>query len=360
MKLLMICLCEQKAPRFQELCRSLFSQPLETIYTPEDFSHRIDDLKNQKLVFLVHVDKTGINLALMEILKNINLEKQCLKNTACGIIVDGENELHTKNIAKKIALTINMAGGILPGHAFAEGTGSLQNQQTYAANARISFKEAFFEKSRQVIETVCRYQPQLLQKETPKILCLYAGNPETSNTYLYWKLVKKNLQGSIYKIQEINLQNGEITDCKGCPYEICLHYGQQNSCFYGGLIVEQVYPAVIESDIIILLCPNYNDALSANMTAFINRLTAIYRTTDFSRKYLFAVIVSGYSGGDILAEQLISALNLNKGFTITGNALQMITANASGQILKYKNIEYLAREMSENILKLNWYGTKKR
>lgn len=351
MKPLIICLCEQKSPRFQELCRRLFLQPLEIIYTPKDFSHRIHDLQNQKLIFLVHVDKTGINLTLMEILKEIHLETQCLKNTVCGIIIDGENELYTKSIAKKIALTVNMAGGFLPGHAFAEGTGSLFNQQTYAANSQISRKEAFFEKSRQVIETVSSYKPQPFQKENPKILCLYAGNPETSNTYLYWNLVKKKLPGNIGKIQEINLQNGEITDCMGCPYEICLHYGQQNSCFYGGLIVEQVYPAVIESDIIILLCPNYNDSLSANMTAFINRLTAIYRTTDFSKKYLFAAIVSGYSGGDILAEQLISALNLNKGFAITGNALQMITANVPGEILRCKNIERLAQEMSENIFK---------
>ena len=54
-------------------------------------------------------------------------------------------------------------------------------------------------------------------------------------------------------------------------------------CFYGGAMVENIYPAVKWADAILLLCPNYNDALSANMTAFINRLTALFRTTRFLR-----------------------------------------------------------------------------
>ncbi len=33
------------------------------------------------------------------------------------------------------------------------------------------------------------------------------------------------------------------------------------------------------------------------MTAAINRLTALYRTTSFADKAVFAIVVSGYSGG---------------------------------------------------------------
>ena len=59
---------------------------------------------------------------------------------------------------------------------------------------------------------------------------------------------------------------------------MCLHFGEQGKCFYGGAMVENIYPAVKWANAILLLCPNYNDALSANMTAFINRLTALFRT----------------------------------------------------------------------------------
>ena len=54
------------------------------------------------------------------------------------------------------------------------------------------------------------------------------------------------------------------------------------------------------------MCPNYNDALSANLSAFINRLTALFRQTRFCEKAVFALVVPGYSGSDTVARQLIS------------------------------------------------------
>lgn len=40
-------------------------------------------------------------------------------------------------------------------------------------------------------------------------------------------------------------------------------------------MVEDVYPAVREADAIVMLCPNYNDALSAN-------LTGVHQPPDFA------------------------------------------------------------------------------
>ena len=45
---------------------------------------------------------------------------------------------------------------------------------------------------------------------------------------------------------------------------MCLHFGEQGGCFYGGVMQDEVYPAVRAADALVLLCPNYNDALSAN------------------------------------------------------------------------------------------------
>ncbi|HRL56477.1 MAG TPA: hypothetical protein PK462_04285, partial [Lachnospira sp.] len=55
-----------------------------------------------------------------------------------------ENELYTKNMAKKIAFSLNRAGCMLPGHTFAEATGSLKNQTKNAMHRNLSLKEAFF------------------------------------------------------------------------------------------------------------------------------------------------------------------------------------------------------------------------
>lgn len=81
-------------------------------------------------------------------------------------------------------------------------------------------------------------------------------------------------------------------------------------------MVENVYPAVLESDALLVLCPNYNDALSANVMAFINRLTSLTVNNLLQGKQLFSIVVSGYSGGDLVAQQLLGALCLNKAFTL--------------------------------------------
>ena len=81
----------------------------------------------------------------------------------------------------------------------------------------------------------------------------------------------------------------------------------------------------------VLLCPNYNDALSANLTAAINRLTALYRTASFADKAVFAIVVSGYSGGDIVASQVAGAMGMNKGFWLPGRFCMLETANDKGE-----------------------------
>ncbi|MEG2870511.1 MAG: NAD(P)H-dependent oxidoreductase, partial [Clostridium sp.] len=147
------------------------------------------------------------------------------------------------------------------------------------------------------------------------------------------------------------LRNGDLCDCSGCPYKMCLHFGEKGSCFYGGVIVDDVYPAVKKANAILMLCPNYNDSLSANLTAFINRLTALFRTTRFYDKALFAIVVSGYSGSDIVAKQLISALNMNKTFYLPGHFAVMETANNPGTAVNLPGIEERISRFKEDIRK---------
>ena len=167
---------------------------------------------------------------------------------------------------------------------------------------------------------------------------LHASSHATSNTMALWKKTREKLEDS-FTFTEIGLRNGTLSDCSGCPYTVCLHFGEKESCFYGGVMAAEVYPAVRRCSGVVMLCPNYNDAISANMTAFINRLTALFRQTRFYDKALFALVVSGYSGGDILARQLISGMNMNKSFYLPGNFALLETANDPGQALRQPGIE---------------------
>ena len=117
-------------------------------------------------------------------------------------------------------------------------------------------------------------------------------------------------------------------------------------------MVEEGYPAIRESDTLVFCCPNYNDAVSANLMAFFNRMTALYRTDfrEFAKKRIFALVVSGYSGGDIVAEQVIDALNCNKRFLLPPHFALMETANDPGSILQNQGLEERAAEMAERIV----------
>ena len=163
-----------------------------------------------------------------------------------------------------------------------------------------------------------------------------------------WALVQRHLEG--VEIKEFFLENGAVMDCIGCSYSACIHFGEQGGCFYGSVMQDEVYPAVRRADAIVMVCPNYNDAISANLTAFVNRLTALFRQTRFYDKALFAIVVSGYSGGDIVARQLVGGLNMNKSFHLPGNFALIETANAPGEALTLPDIDTRLDAFAQTIL----------
>ncbi len=175
-------------------------------------------------------------------------------------------------------------------------------------------------------------------REHPNLMVLHASNRKTSNTIALWERMAPRLQGRV-DAQVVSLRNGTVADCNGCEFRACLHFGEEGRCFYGGVIVDEVYPAIGHADGVLWLCPNYNDALAANLTACINRLTALFRTTPFYDKDLYAIIVSGYSGGDIVAQQLISALCMNKAFRLPPRFCMLETANDAGAAVKLPGID---------------------
>ena len=79
-----------------------------------------------------------------------------------------------------------------------------------------------------------------------------------------------------------------------------------------------------------MLCPNYNDSVSANMMALFNRMTNLLVQQELLDKYLFGVVVSGYSGGDLVARQLLSTLCFNKPVTLPPCFCMLETAHAPG------------------------------
>lgn len=305
------------------------------------------DLKNKRIIFAVELGNTGINISLCRLIESLRKKgPKSLDNSVAGVLIHSSSELYTRSEGRNLIYACNMMGCSFPGKPLVEATGSLKNFINYKKHFSMSLEEACLNSCKELSERILSYDKRKIKN--PKVLVLHSSNSETSNTYMLWKLVEENLKNC--SIKEIHIGHEQIIDCKGCSFKTCTHYGLQNNCYYGGIMVEEIYPSILETDYLILLCPNYNDSITANISAAVNRLTALYRKTPFYDKSLYSIIVSGHSGSDILAKQLISGLNINKTFKLPSEFALMETANYPKDILKVDNINEKASNFAKNIL----------
>ncbi|MDR1619534.1 MAG: NAD(P)H-dependent oxidoreductase [Clostridiales bacterium] len=306
----------------------------------------IKELRPGPVLFAAPIGGSGVNFELYRLIEEMYRAPLSLAGCVGGVIVDGDGELFTKSVSRLLLFSANQQGCVFPGQPLVEATGSLCNFTTRAAVGHSDKLAAYHLAARQLVGRVLAFQRP--QKKAPKLLVVHTGNRQTSNTMTLWGMVKAHLPSGM-RIKEIALRNGAVADCQGCGFTACRHMGEEGNCFYGGVMVDEVYPALMDADALMLLCPNYNDAVDANMTAFINRLTAIYRTTRFYGRALFGIVVSGYSGGDIVAKQLISALNMNKSFHLPDRFCMLETANDPGSIRHVPGIETRAADYAQRL-----------
>ena len=304
-------------------------------------------LENRRVLFAVPLDGSGVNHELYSLLAYLRTHPDCLRGCVGGVLADGTGDLYTKSAGRELVLAASLAGCAFPGRPLVEATGDLRNFTVQAKNAGCSLEEAYRRAAADLVRRVLDFAPP--RRQRPQLLVLHASSRRTSNTLALWSRCRERLERAC-EITEIGLRNGTLADCAGCPYTACLHFGERGGCFYGGVMVEEVYPAVRAADGVVLLCPNYNDALPANLTAAVNRLTALYRAAPFEDTAVFAVVVSGYSGGDIVASQVVSAMNMNKGFWLPPQFAMLETANDAGAAVKLPGIEERLERFSGNIL----------
>ena len=267
------------------LRQALAGREVRTVRTAEE----LVSLKGQRLLFALALGEAGTNLEYVRMLARLRKEPELLRGCTGGLIVDGAGELYTKSAAAEAALALNRAGCALVGRPLVEGTGSLANFAVQAKNLGTNLMGAYRAAAAELAE---RVETEVFpQKERPQVLVLHASSHHTSNTMALWEKVRVQL-GEGFTVTEIGLRNGTLSDCSGCPYTLCLHFGEKGQCFYGGAMVDDVYPAVRWADGIVLLCPNYNDALSANLKgwrAAVSYVVCIV-AADAASRYLLALL----------------------------------------------------------------------
>ena len=308
----------------------------------------LPQLAEKKVLFALALSEHGLDADVMMLVAFLRVHPRAMDGSVGAMIVDGEGELFTKQTADMLALAANLAGCRFPGKPLVEATGSLDNWNVQSLRRGVSLAGAYRQAARELVQRLSGYSPAT--KTRPRVLLLHASDRTTSNTLQIGMALSERIAPHC-DTHEISLQNGAIFDCRGCSYKTCAHFARQNSCFYGGVITNDVFPAINECDALLLLCPNYNDSVSANILAFINRLTSVLVYNSLYEKQLYAVIVSGYSGSDIIAQQVLGALCLNKTFSLPPRFCLMQTANNPGEAMQAEGIQEKIDAFAARMLK---------
>ena len=306
----------------------------------------LEGLAGQRLLFALALDESGCSESGYRMLMALRRSRTLLEGCVAGLVVTGRGELYTKDAARDLVFAANQAGCAFLGRPLVEATGSLRNFRVQAQIGGTDEETAFRAAVSELLERLTAWEGPA---PVGRVLALHASQRSTSNTLALWEMVRRSLPPEV-QVQEICLRNGTMADCNGCSYTACMHFGERGGCFYGGPMVEEVYPAVRSCDTLVMVCANYNDALSANLTAAINRLTALYRSAPFTDTAVFAIVVSGYSGGDLVASQVVGAMNMNKGFWLPSQFCMLETANDAGTALTLPGIGERLDHFAESIL----------
>lgn len=313
----------------------LLDQMLERFQAGHSFT-------GEKTVFAFSLDDCGRDDTLYDYLRH---DPKAFQSGIGSLLITSPSELYTKEFSKEIIHLLNSRGMEFPGHSVVEAIAGLKNMRKWAAYLATDHLGALMDQVGQAGERLAGYEPS----KVDKLLVLHANSrPDRSNTMQFFREVEKQLQLDYLAIE---ILDEHVTDCAGCSYKTCGYYSSIQSCYFGGLFTDKILNLIDEAGALLLLAPNYNDALSAKMMAVVNRLSVLYRRGPFYDKYLFALVVSGNSGSDSVARQMIGAYHVNKGFRLPAKFYQQAIANDPGEILQDELLQEKAGQFARNLMR---------
>lgn len=279
---------------------------------------RREELCHKRVLFICDLNEIGRDHLIDNLLLawKKKLGSETLKETYCGVVSRSHSDWFTKTYARYLTLQLNAMGATIIGKPLVELLPGFENLMTWQKKVHLPLETLAQNRIADLAERLASVSyPKMVR---PNILVLHASKENESNTLALWRLVEAELKAkeSSVNIREIYIERGSITDCIGCSFEVCIEEAKNLSCVVGGQFVSQIMPALDWADAVVWLCPNYNDTISADLMSVINRMSGFYRYYDLSQKRIYGIIVSGNSGTDAVAHQLVGSLNVNKGFVL--------------------------------------------
>ena len=237
--LLVICPQVEENPRLAAvLSHALEGRPHVRVQRPDE----LHPVTGQRVLFAVSLLHGGVNLGWYAMLSAIRQNGHFFDGCRGAVLVDGDGELYTKSAAREIVFAANQAGCAFMGAPLVEATGSLENFHIRAMLRHTDYLSAYTACARELVNRLLADTAPV--RKHPNLMVLHASNRKTSNTIALWERMVPRLAGRV-DAQVVSLRNGTVADCNGCEFRACLHFGEEGRCFYGGVIVDEVYPAAM-------------------------------------------------------------------------------------------------------------------
>lgn len=332
-----------------------------------DVPHRIvEDLSQvalpSKLLVALSLGEDGVSNSFTHLLSVLRKDTNMLKGCLAGMVVETENDLYGKNASIQLAFAMNTSGCALVGRPLVEATATIQNFpedttpreevdhsdliEIDGSNPLAPYTNAVTLLARRIMGPGFRGKSPLTGRpDLPKMLGVHTAVEDESNAYDLWKELKHRIS-PFMTCSDLALRPRTATQCALCSAKL----GTDSSCLYGSPFPQEAVSAIKEADALMMICGGHHNSVHAQQLAFIHHLSALFPKKFFYEKALYTVIVSPYSGGDMVASQLISALCLNNAFYLPPKFAMLETASKSNEAISLNGIENRLDWFSHGIL----------
>lgn len=310
-----------------------------------------------RLLLAVSLGADGMTPSLNDFLKKLREEPMLMRGTVAGIVLESEKDLYGKDYACQLAQSLNASGCALVPRPLVEATGSLSHFSSEELNRPLNenpfsgYIKAVTALSQRIIGPGFRGKSPLTgQAEAPKLLAVDVCLDLEPNLSDLWDEISYRLHPFI-TCHNISLRKESIHSCQQCNIHRCDHFQPQANCFYGSALSEEALLKLAETDALLLICSNYHNALHPQMAGFLQQISALMSPKLFPTKALYTLVVSPYSGGDMVVKQILTTLSLDGSFYIPPKFAMLETAGQPMEALGLSGIETRLDSFTHEILK---------
>lgn len=314
-----------------------------------------------KLLIAFALGTDGINVSYLKLLAQLRNRSQMMDSSLAGIVVQSDSLHYGKGCATQFALALNQGGCALVPRPLVEiSHQNLPFPDPFLPqdDPRLDWVPQIHQLAERIMGVGFRGNVPLSDKPMlPRVTVVfpvgeeYAALPEVAQSYDLWEELRHRLAPFIH-CTELCLQTDTIHQCNQCINRNCRRFLPDGTCFYGAALGREGILALSQTDALLLVCPSFHNNLHGYMLSFSQQLSSLFAPEQMADKALFALILSPYSGGEMVAEQLINSFIFQQGCYLPSHFALIECASPNDNLLNSEDLTPCLDQFAHGLLEL--------